>query len=251
VLKPTGGSKAQGLVILDKIDHDTGRVVLRTGEESTLAQVVAGVDPQDGELSGYVLQEPVAGHPDLARLAPWTTNTLRVVTLVDLHGEVHVLATTTALGRRGRMANNFHSGGVGVEIDPSTGVLRRGLLGDTKEWTDVHPDSGAVFTGVRVPHWDEVVETCRRAAVVVHGTRAIGWDVVVTPEGPVLLEGNERWDVKGMQVYGRGFLADERARSLLLAAGAPLPERPLLRHAPRRLVGDLRRAVARRARPAT
>ena len=49
-------------------------------------------------------------------------------------------------------------------------------------------------------------------AVAFMPMRAIGWDIAVTPEGPVCVEGNARWDPPKF--------GDVRALSPVLAASA-------------------------------
>jgi len=224
VLKPTGGEQGLGLLILDDVDHATGAATTREGVRTTLEEAVASVDVAGmGGHPGYVVQEPVPSHPEYRDLAPWTTNTIRVITIVDRDGEAHVQAAATLLGRRGRMANNFHAGGVNVGVDVETGALGRGRVLGRAGWVDEHPDTGVPFAGRSVPDWDEVTRVCRHAATLLPGLRSIGWDVVVTPDGPVLLEANDGWGMRMVQLHGPGFLADERVRAQFQAAGVPLP----------------------------
>lgn len=250
VLKPAGGSQGRGLVILDELDHDTGRARTRTGEETTLADALEGLDPGGaGGFPGHLVQEPLRSHPELAALAPWTTNTLRVVTIVTADGEGHVQGAVTTLGRRGRMANNWHQGGVNVTVDVASGVLGRGVVLEPLRWTDRHPDTDERFVGVRVPWWDEVIDVCLRAARLLPGARSIGWDVVVTQDGPVLLEANTGWDVRHLQIHGDGFLADPETWGRFEAAGAPRPTGGLRSTTPRRLAQQVRgraRVLSRR-----
>ncbi|WP_298456247.1 sugar-transfer associated ATP-grasp domain-containing protein [uncultured Cellulomonas sp.] len=232
VLKPAGGQQGKGLLILDQIDHASGRATTRTGRVTTLAAAVAEVDVAGmGDAPGYIVQVPVPSHPEYQRLAPWTTNTIRVVTLADLAGEVQVQAAVTILGRRGTMANNWHAGGVNVGVDITTGVMGRGNLFGESRWLTEHPDTGEPFGGTVVPDWDRILQVCRSAAVLLPGIRSIGWDVVATPTGPVVLEGNSGWDPVLVQVHGRGFVADETIRAQFVAAGAPMPTGPRLGNA--------------------
>ena len=41
-----------------------------------------------------------------------------------------------------------------------------------------------------IPYWKESLETCLKAAKMVDGLGYVGWDIAVTPNGPVLIEGN-------------------------------------------------------------
>jgi Sugar-transfer associated ATP-grasp len=243
VLKPSGGQQGKGLVIVDEIDHASGRVVVRGGRWTSLVEVLAGIDVAGlGGLPGYIVQELAAAHPVYHALAPWTANTIRVITLLDRAGEAHVLAAVTVLGRRGQLNNLWRGGGVNVGIDVETGLMGRGLLFQQPGSVTTHPDSGLEFTGTPVPDWADVAAICRRAAGLLPGTRTLGWDVLATPGGPVILEANDTWRLSTIQVHGPGFLADDRIRTALADAGAPLPTgqaRDLLTHRlrglPRRL----------------
>jgi hypothetical protein len=143
------------------------------------------------------------------------------------------------------MANNWHAGGINVAVDVRTGVLGRGVLMDSEDWLTVHTDSGEEFTGVQLPLWEEALDACRRAARLLPGPRWIGWDVVLTPDGPVILEANTQWDLAMSQIHGDGFLADPVIRAQLADAGAPLPTGSVASVMPRRAAwvawGRLRR----------
>lgn|GEM_PF-760625 len=58
----------------------------------------------------------------------------------------------------------------------------------------------------RVPEWGTLVHGSLRAHACFPDIWAIAWDWVVTPEGPVLLEGNSGWGTATPQVFHGGFL---------------------------------------------
>ena len=76
-----------------------------------------------------------------------------------------------------------------------------------------------------VPIWQATIELCRRAARLFPGVRSIGWDLVVSPDGPVLLEANENWDLIMVQVHTDGLLAQPGMRDDLTAYGLSVPDR--------------------------
>lgn len=224
VLKPVGGGQGKQLLILDTIDYSTGLAVTRAGGETNLERALAGVDLAGMRgYSGYILQKPLPAHEVFERLAPWTTNTVRVQTILGADGAVHVLATVARLGRRGSMVDNWEQGGVCVAIDPATGVLGRGVL-KTHEWYTSHPDTDVPLAGVTVPFWDDALEVCRRGARLFPGLRALGWDIVITPDGPVVLEANADFGIRVIQVHTDGFLADPVFRARMEDLGVPLPD---------------------------
>ena len=43
---------------------------------------------------------------------------------------------------------------------------------------------------IQLPFWNEVVEMLKRAMEEIPKVAYIGWDVAITPNGPVIIEGN-------------------------------------------------------------
>lgn len=164
----------------------------------------------------YLLEEGLSQHAEMRALYPKSINTIRIVTLADEDGEPHLLYAFLRTGRGGAFVDNTTSGGLSALIC-SDGVIRRPALSDkTGEYFDAHPDTGCSFIGFRVPCYKEAVDLCRRAARVRPGMRYVGWDVAVTPDGPVLVEGNDLPAYDG-QIYhqqehpGRGLKPAVRA----------------------------------------
>jgi Sugar-transfer associated ATP-grasp len=223
VLKPNGGHQGQNLLILDRIDHDSGRAVTGAGEDTAVEEALRSVDITGmGGYPGYIVQERLANHPALAELAPYATNTVRVQTLLSEMGEVHVLGAVLRLSRRGKMVDNFSQGGVAVAVDPETGVTGRGITKHS-DFISRHPDSGVDLAGRQLPFWDEVLSLVRRGAGCLTGLRGVGWDVAVTPTGPVVVEANNNWDLQVLQTHTDGYLADPIFRRWMADVGAPLP----------------------------
>lgn len=237
VVKPLGGMMGRNVLILDELAYPEAGVeaVTNTGERLGFEALVerlaqrpppirrGGQPPAD--LSGYLIQDKVAQHPFLNAIAPYTTNTFRVVTFVDADGEARVHFTTLRLGRRGNAIDNWDSGGLSVGVDRTTGELGPAVLKSAlgREWVEVHPDSGVRFAGERVPGWDGLLDACRRAARLTPGIRYVGWDVALSPEGPVLIEGNSDWELPAMQMMlPRGFLQPD-VRAQLARFGLEFP----------------------------
>lgn len=58
-----------------------------------------------------------------------------------------------------------------------------------------------------LPDWHALVQFTRRAHSEFTGIDAIAWDWVLTPQGPILLEGNTGWGTATPQVLNGGLLA--------------------------------------------
>jgi hypothetical protein len=221
VIKPLGGIQGKQVIVLDRIRYEgeATRVTTNTGETRSFGDLVDELERSPGvkfsiaggyelALGGYLLQEKLQQHSLLTAAAPSTTNTVRVVTFRDRQNEIHIHATILRLGRHGNAADNWDRGGLAVAIDPATGTLGKGVFKPKYggEWTETHPDSGVRFAGQTIPYWSEVLDICKHAARVTPNLRSVGWDVVVTADGPCIIEGNPDWDLMMVQVHTNGLL---------------------------------------------
>ena len=138
---------------------------------------------------GYVQQ-----HPDLQTLSPTGVNTVRIVTLIDLEGGYHLLGCRLRISVDSPV-DNLAAGNLAAPIDESSGVVNGpGVYSDiTRNPEPVHPVTGTPIEGFRVPFWRETLELVKQASRKHPENRSVGWDVVVTPDGPGLIEGNHDW----------------------------------------------------------
>ena len=61
----------------------------------------------------------------------------------------------------------------------------------TGKYYERHPVTGTEIMGFQIPLFDQALELCRTASRRVEAhLKYIGWDVAITPDGPVLVEGN-------------------------------------------------------------
>ena len=137
-----------------------------------------------GEL---LIEEVIVQHADLAAVCPGTVNTTRVTAFFD--GEkTHILAVAQKFGR-GAVSDQMTYGGFYTMLDDSGRALGKGY--DSHENIhEFHPESGVRIADFQLPLMDEVVAFVDRVARVVPQVQYVGWDIVVTPTGPVLVEGN-------------------------------------------------------------
>jgi hypothetical protein len=137
-----------------------------------------------GEL---LIEAVIVQHEDLAAVCPGTVNTTRVTAFFD--GEkTHILAMAQKFGR-GAVSDQMTFGGFYTMLDDDGHSMGPGY--DSHENVHiVHPDSGFVIADFQLPMIEEVKAFVDQVARVVPQVQYVGWDIVVTPEGPVLVEGN-------------------------------------------------------------
>jgi hypothetical protein len=227
VFKPAGGQQGYELSIIRDIDHNADRALTLTGEEVSVTDLVASLGATQARgYGGFIIQERVDQHQFLDDINPYTANTARIVTLIRSSGEVEIQFAILRLGRRGNMADNWEQGGISVALSDS-GELQSGLLKPKHggRRVSVHPDTGVEFKGLRLPMWEETLRICRQGARAFTGVRWIGWDLLLTPDGPVILEANSDWDLQMVQVHSEGLLARPEFRAELASVGVEVPDR--------------------------
>jgi Glutathione synthase/Ribosomal protein S6 modification enzyme (glutaminyl transferase) len=156
----------------------------------------------------YLVQTCVVQHPEMARIYDKSVNTLRILTVMDKEtGKPVPVAGEVRFGAHGSVVDNLAAGGVAVGIDLQTGQLSE--FGICKKGgarrTPVHPDSQVRFADVKLPYVREAVAKAEALHAKLHSIRLIGWDIAITPDGPVFIEGNDNPEISGLQTVNGGL----------------------------------------------
>ncbi len=139
----------------------------------------------------FCIEEAIVQHAEMARLNASSVNSVRIVTV--LCGEtIHVMYAILRVGSGGSAVDNISSGGMYAPLDETGVVTAPAFCDRTADYYEVHPTSGARLAGFSIPLFAQAVEMIRRAALVVPEVRYTGWDVAITKDGPVIIEGNTR-----------------------------------------------------------
>lgn len=147
---------------------------------------------QLGEPENWLCEPYLSQHPDLAALHPPSLNTLSAVT-VQQGGTVSIWYLMLHIGV-GSALDNFYQGGLGALVNPDTGRCEAAqyLYPGQPDCTH-HPLTGQPIAGLALPHLPAVRELLALAARRLPGVCCLSWDIALTPEGPCLIEANERW----------------------------------------------------------
>lgn len=173
IYKPTFGSGGENAQVFEKADYP---------DVETLAEKLRSLP--DGVVEQWIKQNEAmsAAYPD-------AVNCIRVATLYR-DGVCHWLGAVFTLGRDHNKITNAFQGALFGLVDLDTGVVATDLCNYSDELFTAHPDTGFVAKGFQVPYWKEVLELTAKAAAVVPQVGYIGWDVAISEDGPVLIEGN-------------------------------------------------------------
>lgn len=157
------------------------------------------------------LEEYIEQHEAMAAISPSGVNTIRVITILESSGRVRILGTVFRISVNSPL-DNFSQGNLAAEIDQKTGIVLTGGIRKRSccdSYHDSHPVTGVAIKGFQIPYWQEIIEFAMQAALVVPGVRSVGWDIAVTSDGPILVEGNSKWNKDTWQIpagYGKKSL---------------------------------------------
>lgn len=172
------------------------------GGRAVVPELTRFLEEHIGE-RGAVVQPCITNHEDLV---PYSNGRLSTMRLTGCHmpdGTVELLLPTLRMPVGSATLDNFGQGNLVAPIDPKTGRLGTGLSRDRDgvvSSVETHPDSGAVIAEGCVPFFEEACALCRRAHHAFPFPRMVGWDVAITREGPVLVEGNYLFGTEASQV---------------------------------------------------
>ena len=136
-----------------------------------------------------VIEDVLQQHEVLNQLNPSSINTLRVVTILNESGP-HIVYAHIRIGNSDRPVDNLHSGGMFAPIDLETGKISAPGYDKERHTYTEHPRTHTTIQGFAIPYWEEAKAMCLEASQIVPQMRYVGWDVAITPNGPVFVEGN-------------------------------------------------------------
>lgn len=209
ILKPSDGSRGVGVYRLATSEDG----LTLNGQVTTLEEVRRLVESFDNYLVSQEVQQAAYARAICAE----TTNTVRVLTLMDPHtAEPFVACAIHRFGTpQTAPVDGWSLGGLSCGCEPDTGTLGPGVrslefTNGKLRWYSHHPDTGAPLEGVRIPHWEALCDGLLNAVRAFPFLAYVGWDVVVTDDGFAVIEGNNNTDI-GLQMH-RGLLNQPRVR---------------------------------------
>ena len=134
-----------------------------------------------------LIEEAIIQHKELDKLNPYAVNSFRIVTLVK-DGKAHILANALRINVDDAIAIGCSD--AYMRLDESGKICSR-VIDDVANVYEEHPIAKIKFSTVRIPFVKECFDMALKAALEVPEMRYVGWDIAITPKGPVIMEGNE------------------------------------------------------------
>ena len=171
IVKPIDGEGGKGIEKYEYINDEESKIVY----SSLLFK------------KQLLVEQCIKQHPDMNKLYNKSVNTLRMFTFYK-DGQAYFLQAILKVGNGG-VVDNFSSGGMYTYVDDEGTVYAEAIdQMDNKYYK--HPISNETIVGFKVPMFKEAVRMVKEAAKVVTEMGYIGWDVAISEDGPVLVEGN-------------------------------------------------------------
>ena len=157
--------------------------------------------------ANYLVQKRIYQHPIMNTLCDSTINSIRLITVMDTDGVVHPFGARLRIGRQGSSVDNWAKGGILVGIDMEKGCLfKKGFLKPKYgTLTEFHLDTKVKFDGFVIPFFQEAVEAAVKLHKYLYRSHSVGWDIAITENGPMFIEGNGLWEISGMQAVHGGM----------------------------------------------
>jgi len=143
-------------------------------------------------ISNYIglVEERVENHPELKKYSKVSLNTLRIIS-VRLPEGIKIIAALLKFGDGDNLADS-PGAGYKCPVDPETGVIYGGVTGSgdlEMVFLERHP-LGYEMIGIKIPFWEELVKLVKDAMMHLEDVFYVPWDIAVSPDGPLIIEGN-------------------------------------------------------------
>ncbi len=177
--KPIDGCKGENIFVIDKNTH-------RKIADNWINLVFS---------KEFIFQELILQHKVLNKINYSSINTLRIVTNKNEKNEVEILSGFLRVGRKGAIIDNAHAGGIVVPFNKETGKMCAEGLQLIDNGGGIfykHPDTGIIFDDLQIPNYIQVKKLVAKASSLFKFP-FLGWDVALTPNGPIIVEANHNF----------------------------------------------------------
>ena len=183
-MKPSDASSGGNEIILFRHDNTTNSY--KNNKKDVLDYKLL----QKLSYRDWIVQEAVKQVEELNRINPSSINTFRVLTYFSPRIGAKVLCCTLRCGANESIVDNVHRGGLHLNIGLRDGSMADVAYDGKKNFYLEHPDSKYVFKGKKITKIKEIINLSVRSANLFPDIVCIGWDIALTPKGPIVIEGN-------------------------------------------------------------
>ncbi|MCK9265919.1 hypothetical protein M0P98_03420 [bacterium] len=156
------------------------------------------------QIKGFLIEEVIKQNKVMELLHPSSVNTIRVVAFLS-KGEVEIIGCYVRMGISNLSVDNISLGGMVAAVDIKTGVVYTPGITKNLEKYLIHPLTGVQIIGFKIPNWENVIKTVKKAHLLMSNCRYLGWDIAILGEGVELVEVNWRSGISFQMTNQRGL----------------------------------------------
>jgi len=196
ICKPTHGTHGKQVTNLHFVNT---KHILTDYPDISLAEFIHAIFVEPA--GTYIFQKKLYSHRDIVK---FTSNsmlqTMRIETYLDENNQSHILDQCIKFPVKGSVVDNFVFGTSNnriCRIDKNGFLISTLVNCDKKHHLVKHNyviDSNGRVSSFQIPLWEECRKLVLDAQSLFSPLKTIGWDVGVTNDGPILIEGNTYWD---------------------------------------------------------
>lgn len=134
-----------------------------------------------------LIEDCIQQHQAMNSLYENSVNTLRLFTFYK-NGQTYFLQAILKIGNGG-VIDNFSNGGMYTYLDENGTVFVEAIDRDDNIYYE-HPISHSKIVGFKVPMFQDAINLVKECAKVIPEVSYVGWDVAISKNGPVIVEGN-------------------------------------------------------------
>jgi len=197
VIKPAQGFLGRAVNIFSKTPDG---FVDASGKSYKAEQIYHAIS-SDTKFDSFIVQQRLKNHPDLLRLTDTDAlQTLRIDTFVDSDGKCRILHAHQKLITGRSITDNFERGLTGnlqADVSLDDGTLAPAVTMDANglgiKTVPIHPGTDRTIEGFQLPWWTQACRLVTETASHFLPIWTIGWDIALTPDGPLISEANIWW----------------------------------------------------------
>jgi hypothetical protein len=196
-VKPVDGCGGKGIYVFHKNNHG----VYTTSSGIFFHDHIRELLKNSGDA---IIQGGISQDPDLSALYSGSVNTFRIVT-ENIGGKARVVSVMMRMGRGNNEVDNVSSGGISTYVNPTTGKINDFAISSDRKKYFEHPDTHFSFHNHFIRRWDEIKNFSIKCAELMPFLTYLGWDIALTPEGPVVIEINRMPAIYNMEMTHKGL----------------------------------------------
>lgn len=158
--------------------------------DSILAEGAQIKERHPSKQSSIVIEELIVQSEALAKLHPTSINGIRASAVRDKNGNIVIHHPWIKCGVGGQFVASAALDGFDAEIDADTGIIISDGYSENGSVYELHPDTKVRIKGYQLPAWDELKELVSELMAELPDYGFIGWDLVHTDKGWVVMEAN-------------------------------------------------------------